>query len=73
MLPKPQAAIVTVGTELVTGQRLDTNGAEIASALLASRFEVVEMLSVADDPQRLATHLNRLTAECALVVVTGKT
>ncbi|MCE5191440.1 MAG: nicotinamide-nucleotide amidohydrolase family protein [Actinomycetia bacterium] len=71
MATDPSAAIVTVGTELVTGQRLDTNGAEIASALLTSRFAVVEMLSVADDAARLADHLARLCAECTLVIVTG--
>ncbi len=71
MPARPQAAIVTVGTELVTGQRLDTNGAEIASALLRTRFEVVEMLSVADDIARLTAHLRRLCGACALVVVTG--
>ncbi|PKQ21281.1 MAG: competence/damage-inducible protein A [Actinobacteria bacterium HGW-Actinobacteria-6] len=71
MPAKPFAAIVTVGTELVTGQRLDTNGAEIASALLVAGFAVVEMLSVADDAARLALHLKRLTDECAVVIVTG--
>jgi nicotinamide-nucleotide amidase len=71
MPAKPFAAIVTVGTELVTGQRLDTNGAEIASALLVAGYAVVEMLSVADDASRLATHLARLADECAVVVVTG--
>ncbi|PKQ38742.1 MAG: hypothetical protein CVT59_01250 [Actinobacteria bacterium HGW-Actinobacteria-1] len=71
MPARAHAAIITVGTELVTGQRLDTNGAEIAAALLASNLDVIEMLSVADDVDRLATHLARLTAECAVVVVTG--
>lgn len=71
MPARPHAAIITVGTELVTGQRLDTNGAEIASALLASNLDVVEMLSVADDIDRLAAHLARLTGDCAVVVVTG--
>ncbi len=71
MPARPHAAIVTVGTELITGERLDTNGAEIASALLTAGYEVVEMLSVADDAERLAAHLKRLTAECAVVIVTG--
>lgn len=71
MASKPSSAIVTVGTELVTGERLDTNGAEIASALLVAGFDVVEMISVADDVTRLADHLARLSVECALVIVTG--
>lgn len=71
MPAKKSAAIVTVGTELVTGQRLDTNGAEIASALLVAGYKVAEMLSVADDVDSLAAHLERACAAYSLVIVTG--
>ena len=60
------AAIVTVGSELVEGLRLDTNTAEIARALAPRGFAVVEALSVGDDPDLLARVLARLVAEtCA--------
>ncbi len=68
---KPSAAILTIGTELVTGQRLDTNGAEIASALHTSGYVVTEILSLGDDAAGCAAHLARLCAACELVVVTG--
>lgn len=68
---KPSAAILTIGTELVTGQRLDTNGAEIAAALYASGYVVTEMLSLGDDAATCAAHLERLCGDNSLVVVTG--
>jgi len=71
MPDKPNAAILTIGTELVTGQRLDTNGAEIARALRASGFEVTEMLSLGDDVALCSANLERLCGACSLVVVTG--
>jgi len=71
MPDKPCAAILTIGTELVTGQRLDTNGAEIASALHASGYVVSEMISLGDDVTACAGNLERLCAACELVVVTG--
>ncbi|MHB1340183.1 MAG: nicotinamide-nucleotide amidohydrolase family protein [Coriobacteriia bacterium] len=65
------AAIVTVGTELVTGQRLDTNTSEIAFALLGAGYAVSEAVSVPDDIGVTAATLARLTATHPLVVVTG--
>lgn len=65
------AAIVTVGSELVEGLRVDTNTAEIARALGPRGFTVVEALSVGDDVATLATVLRRLTGAYELVVVTG--
>ncbi|MDO8949917.1 MAG: nicotinamide-nucleotide amidohydrolase family protein [Actinomycetota bacterium] len=71
MPSKPTAAILTIGTELVTGQRLDTNSTEIALALHAAGFTVTEMLSLGDDVAACARQLERLCAACELVIVTG--
>jgi nicotinamide-nucleotide amidase len=65
------AAVVTVGTELTTGHRLDTNGAEIALALAHAGLTVSEMVSVPDDRDMIATALRDLIARRTLVVVTG--
>ena len=65
------AAIVTVGSELTLGLRLDTNTREIASALSRSGHTVIEAVSVADDLDVLADTLGRLCSTHALVVVTG--
>jgi nicotinamide-nucleotide amidase len=67
----PSAAIVTIGSELVEGLRLDTNTAEIARALGPRGVRVREALSVGDDKDVLAAHLRRLGAAYDLVITTG--
>lgn len=68
---KPSAAILTLGSELVEGLRVDTNTAEIARSVVAHGFTVAEAISVGDDRVLAATALKRLTAAYALVIVTG--
>ncbi|MBU4557449.1 MAG: nicotinamide-nucleotide amidohydrolase family protein [Actinobacteria bacterium] len=65
------AAIVTVGTEITTGLRLDTNTREIAAALMGAGYDTRETVSLPDDPDLVATCLRRLVAAYDLVVVTG--
>ncbi len=71
MISRGTAAIVTVGSELTEGLRVDTNTAEIAREVSRRGFTVVEALSIGDDPQVLALALARLCTSCALVVTTG--
>ena len=71
-MPEPKsAAIVTVGSELTEGLRIDTNTAEIARDLHPYGFRVAEALSVADDVAVLAAALKRLTRQHELVITTG--
>lgn len=67
----PIAAIVTVGTELTTGLRLDTNGPEIARELRAAGYAVGTIVSLPDDEGAVADELGALEAAYGLVVVTG--
>lgn len=62
---------MTVGSELTEGLRVDTNTAEVARDLQRYGFRVAEAVSIADDVASLAVALARLTAQHALVVVTG--
>lgn len=71
MNPLPTAAVVTVGTELTTGLRQDTNGGEIARALREAGYIVSSLSSLPDDIPAVETTLRALTALHALVVVTG--
>jgi nicotinamide-nucleotide amidase len=71
MPDRPSAAILTIGTEIVTGQRLDTNGAEIALALRFAGYTVSEMLSLGDDVAACSANLERLCSAYELVIVTG--
>jgi nicotinamide-nucleotide amidase len=66
-----RAAIITVGSELVEGLRIDTNTAEIARALASRGLSVAEAVSVGDDEVELSETIGRLVASCRLVVVTG--
>jgi nicotinamide-nucleotide amidase len=65
------AAVLTVGTEIVSGLLVDTNTAEIAQMLARAGIEVVETASVADDRPKLAATLARLAAHTDIVIVTG--
>lgn len=65
------AAIVTVGSELVEGLRVDTNTAEIARTLNRCGLRVVETVSVGDRTDELANAFERLIAAHDLVVSTG--
>lgn len=65
------AAIVTVGSELVEGVRIDTNTAEIAREVVQYGFTIDEATSVSDNAEKLAATLARLTAQHPLVLVTG--
>jgi len=65
------SAIVTVGTEITSGLRLDTNTREIARALLGRGYETRETVSVPDDVEGVASELSRLVAAYELVIVTG--
>lgn len=65
------AAIVTVGSELVEGLRVDTNTAEIAREVAQRGFTVREAVSVGDETLGLAAILQRLASTHDLVVVTG--
>lgn len=65
------AAIVTIGTELTEGLRVDTNTSEIAHALSSAGIEVHEAVSVGDDEVLLAATISRLAGAYRFVVVTG--
>ncbi len=65
------SAIVTVGTEITSGLRLDTNTREIAQLLHAAGYQTGETVSLPDDAGTIATALRRLVAAYELVVVTG--
>lgn len=65
------AAVVTVGTEITAGLRLDTNTREIATSLLKAGYTVAEAVSLPDDMTAVARTLQRLVGAYELVMVTG--
>jgi nicotinamide-nucleotide amidase len=65
------AEIVGVGSELIRGETLDTNTAEIASSLRPYALEVWRTLRVADDVERLAQTARELWGGARLLVFVG--
>ncbi|NTW27850.1 MAG: nicotinamide-nucleotide amidohydrolase family protein [Coriobacteriia bacterium] len=71
MSDRQSAAIVTIGSELVEGLRVDTNSAQVARQLSGTSFRVMKIVSVGDDQSVLTEVLRDLVCEYELVVTTG--
>jgi nicotinamide-nucleotide amidase len=72
-LPAPPAFILTIGDELLVGDRADLNGPWLASRLTGMGFEVVELRSVGDDFAVLSHALREAQRRVShgVVVMTG--
>jgi len=66
-----RAAILSVGDELVIGQRLDTNSRWISDRLTGMGIRVVEHITVGDDADAHLGALRRLVPAVPLVISTG--
>jgi nicotinamide-nucleotide amidase len=66
-----RACIISVGTELVTGQCLDTNAAWLSERLASVGVEVAEHVTVDDQLQHLASTIRQCIDRFDLVVATG--
>lgn len=69
--PGVRAHIVTVGTELVAGDAVDTNAAWLAATLFALGVDVRGHSTVGDDRDELLAVLRSATTGSDVVVVTG--
>lgn len=67
----PSAEIITVGTELLLGQLVDTNTATIASALAAAGFDVHRETSVGDNEARIAAAVREALARADVAICAG--
>jgi nicotinamide-nucleotide amidase len=63
--------LVTIGTELLLGMTVDTNGAEIARALAEHGVRVTRRISVADRPQDIRDAVGDALARSRAVITTG--
>lgn len=69
--PLRRAAIIAVGSELLTPSRVDTNSLFITSALNAIGVDVIYKAVVGDDREELTAQLATARARADLVVFTG--
>ena len=63
--------LVTIGTELLLGFTVDTNGAEIARALAATGVRVVRRTAVADRPADIRDAVHAALSRTGTVLTTG--
>ncbi|MEP7325197.1 MAG: competence/damage-inducible protein A [Gemmatimonadota bacterium] len=63
--------ILTIGTELLLGFTIDTNGAEIAQAAAAIGGRIVRRTSVGDEPDAIRAGVTEALARTGLVITTG--
>lgn len=64
-------AIVSLGTEVVRGELVNTNSQWLAEAISDDGFEVSELVSVADDGAQIVECLRRLAERNDAIVCTG--
>jgi competence/damage-inducible protein CinA-like protein len=63
--------VVTIGTELLLGYTLDSNGAELGRALAAAGVEIVRRTTVADRPDAIRAAVGDALQRTGFVVTTG--
>ena len=63
--------VVTIGSELLLGQVVDTNAAELGRALAAAGAEVVRHVSVADRPESIRAAVAESLERTGFVITTG--
>jgi nicotinamide-nucleotide amidase len=66
-----RAEIITIGTEMLLGQLVDTNTAEIARALFEIGVDVHRETSVGDNEGRIATAVSEALARADVVICAG--
>ncbi len=66
-----RAIIVSVGTELTTGQTVDTNSAFLSRQLAMRGIAVLEHITVGDDRTAIAAAIAQAVGKAGLVIVSG--
>lgn len=67
----PSAEILTIGTELLLGETLDTNTGEIARRLRRIGLDVYRTSTVGDNLERIAAALRESLGRAQVVITTG--
>ncbi len=66
-----KASILTIGTELLIGQTIDTNSAWLGSQLSKLGITILKTISIADDEETIIASLEDLVKASDLVYITG--
>lgn len=71
MKPTIRAGILTIGTEVSSGQIINGNAAWIANQLIDLRIDAAWHITVADIAADMKEALDLLQSRCSLIVITG--
>ncbi|MDP7009593.1 MAG: CinA family nicotinamide mononucleotide deamidase-related protein [Phycisphaerales bacterium] len=66
-----RAAILTIGDELILGDRFDTNGPWLSRELIARGIPTAKRISLPDDVDAVAEAVHSLSKDHALLLITG--
>ncbi|MFN2158627.1 MAG: competence/damage-inducible protein A [Anaerolineales bacterium] len=67
----PAAEIITIGTEILLGEIVDTNSRFIARKLRDAGIDLYRQTSVGDNPQRIASAINFGMQSSEIIITTG--
>ncbi len=67
----PTAEIITIGTEILLGDILDTNAQYLARALRDAGVDLFRKTTVGDNAQRIAQVIQQALERCDIVITTG--
>ena len=67
----PSAEIITIGTEILLGEILDTNARAIARKLRDAGIDLYRKTTVGDNPARIAQALQQALERCEIILTTG--
>jgi competence/damage-inducible protein CinA-like protein len=67
----PSAEIITIGTEILLGEILDTNTQYIARALRDLGIDLYRKTTVGDNQKRIAQVLQQAMERCDIIITTG--
>lgn len=65
------AEILTIGTEILLGEIIDTNAAYLAKQLRSIGLDVYRKTTVGDNPQRIAAFIKEAIDRCQVILTTG--
>ncbi len=68
---KGRISIITIGNELISGQRVDTNSVWLSLRLLQSGFDVAEKIAVGDDVADITECIGFAAAKSDIILITG--
>ena len=67
----PTAEIITIGTEILLGEIVDTNSRFIARALSGLGIDLFRTTTVGDNPKRIAQAIQQSMERCQIIITTG--